>query len=554
MKKALSLILAVIMIISIVPLGTLAAGPVTPKYITDYKPGQTLAIKGTFGSFNENVYVFDFKNDTVMNINPVASNFKVYVYTDKSSLETDFKSNWASNYEKSYVDDPTIRNRTETWTKGTYYVTTFGPYSYDLTFTFTEQQPGKTFDDAVLFTVNFKSGSTATTNYSADGDGSASTIYKFVVKDKAYYNIKPASDSYNFYLANSKKETIYTFTSGYSSSSMGTDSILLSKGTYYFSPSRFKMGEKYSAVITCKDFLDIKTLKAEKATYSTTYGKAVTIKFKASPSKFDSSISLYFDGSKYVNATLNGKNSYKYTSYTLGTHTIKAVTSEGIKTSLTVNVAPTAPEMRNVKSEGTTNSTKITWNRTNSAANYYKLYQLSGKEYKLIYKGTATAYNVKKLSPGKTYTFKLVECYKNGKTILDSAGLVFKAITAPTDKPVITSIAQSGKTVYHPDDYVVKYDNVRKEWYTINRGNYSSATISVKVQKNKAFTDFYSPFYATGQSLSAANYKVTWTQKGKLTSATTATVKVQGVVINSKYNSVALGNTSSKTVKIKAVG
>lgn len=250
-------------------------------------------------------------------------------------------------------------------------------------------------------------------------------------------------------------------------------------------------------------------------------------------------------------------------SYNPGIYTITATTTEGLTAKAEIQLAPAKINLTGLKSVGTTNSSTVTWDAYSSASKVkYYVYLLKNGKYKKVGETSSAAYTFKKLSAGKTYSFKIstvleTKNKKGKKVVLEGEKSdVYKFVTAPSEKPVITGLS-CVSSKYHPktwqeglagywDGAGVWHKPISGYWIAAN----STAEVKVNVKSSKVFKSYQ---YEEGVPVYVKDgQKITFKYSGKIGSKTQK-VKLRGVVTLDKYNSIAYGNWSeAKSVTIKA--
>lgn len=184
-----------------------------------------------------------------------------------------------------------------------------------------------------------------------------------------------------------------------------------------------------------------------------------------------------------------------------GTATITATTTNGKKTATcTIKVIPAKMTFKSAKSYNY-NTVKLTWNPVSGASGYMIYRKNSAGKYKLIANvaGTATSYKNKKLTTGKTYSYK-IRAYTivgNKKyTSIKSAAISVK----PVPKKVkITSVTASGNSrsviTWNRDANVTGYQIYRKSSsqtkYALVKTISKNTTTSYKDKKLAAGQTYY---------------------------------------------------------------
>ena len=132
----------------------------------------------------------------------------------------------------------------------------------------------------------------------------------------------------------------------------------------------------------------------------------------------------------------------------LGKFTGTATTSEGVKFTVTINVVPGPTQID--KAVATTKSKSkasiaLEWKDT---GNFYRLYQKSGKKWKMFKTTTGNKLTIK-TKANKKFTIKIEACYKKGNKIVNSStGSAVNVFTAPAKMAKIKSVKQKGNTRY----------------------------------------------------------------------------------------------------------
>lgn len=386
--------------------------------------------------------------------------------------------------------------------------------------------------------------------------------YKLVVKDKAYYSFTDLSSggaSGSLYKGDSESGEMIASSSEIFFAAKGP--YLLEKGTYLLWVMGVTEGKEYEVDINCRDFIDIKSISGTDY-YEVYNGSKTPISLTFDPADNESSIvwtspnreALEINDYDYDTKDNLAKNKAYIYAKSLGKYTATITTSEGISKTITVMVKPSPTKLSG--SLATTSSKKkaklkLEWEHT---GNYYKIYEKSGKDYKVISETTSNSITLNK-APGKTYNYKIEACYKkDGQIVCSTMGDAVGAITAPYKAPTIKSAKQSGKTKY------VKPFTTREKhwngyyyyWETHKQGNYSTAAVKVKFTKAKGAKYYEVNKGGTaynGNAWTISKNKLTFSYKGKI-KGKTEKIKLRGIWV--KGNSIAYGPWSKvKKAKIK---
>lgn len=471
---------------------------------------------------------------------------------------------YPNEYNDSYLQDRTAHIMAgETFTDK-FDKTKFSGKTITITFTLHDSQDngGISTDPANPTVVTLPSNDT-TTNLSwiqtATGGLKNKVYYKLEVAEKTYYHFSYAS------LVNGtlyKGDSVSGEEAVSSTSLFGiNDEHLLDKGTYLLEMYSTKTGDQCSVDIKSRDFKDIKKITVQE-NYEVYRGSKTPITLTYEPSDHESSITWTNQNEdcleirNYDSETKDWLSDDKAIIYakSLGTYTGTITTSEGITKTITVLVKPNptkvsaATSMTSSKKKA---SVVLDWT---GDGNYYKIYEKSGNDYKVVKETTATKVTLSK-TPGKTYNYKIESCYKaGGQIVCSSMGDGVDVITAPFKKPTIKSAKQSGNTKYtKPYTETEKHWNGKYYYYeTHKRGNSSSATVKIKYTNVKGAKGYESNKGNTGFLNNigiVSKNKLLFGYSGKI-KAKTEKIKIRGVWV--KGNSVAYGPWSKvKKVKIK---
>ena len=436
-----------------------------------------------------------------------------------------------------------------------------------ITITFTlhdSQNNGGISTDSAKPTVVALPSNDTTTNLSwtqtATGGSKNKVYYKLEVAEKTYYHFSQASSVVGI-LYKGDSVTGEVVANSITLFNIN-DEHLLDKGTYLLEMYSSKTGEQCSVDIKSRDFKDIKKITVQEK-FEVYRGSKTPITLTFDPADNESSIKWTNQNEDCMEIRNYDTDSKDWLSNdkaiiyanSLGTYTGTITTSEGISKTITVMVKPNPTKVSAATS--TTSSKKkasvvLEWS---GDGNYYKVYEKSGNDYKVVKETTDSKVTLSK-TPGKTYNYKIESCYKSGGQIVcSSMGDGVDVITAPYKVPTIKSMKQSGSTKYvKPYTKTEKHWNGKYYYYETHKyGNSSNAYVKIKYTKAKG-----SKYTAAnkGATLFKANSwvlsgnKLYFGYSGKI-KAKTERIKLRGVWV--KGNSVAYGPWSKvKTVKIKA--
>lgn len=375
--------------------------------------------------------------------------------------------------------------------------------------------------------------------------------YTLNVTDKAYYDFRDSSSTIALY-----KGTTEEYANQFATTSeLNYGEHLLEVGKYLLVGYGTSEGKEYNVKIKCRDFIDIKSISGQDY-YETYQGYKLPISVSFDPAVNESSVkwtSANQDVANFTNydyeskTTLEDKTKAYIYAKGLGVQTGTITTSEGVSKTIKVMIKPRPVKVK----EATANTTgkkkatlTISWDESGG---YYKVYEKSGNDYKLVKETTATTLTFSKV-PGKTYNYMIEACYKAGNEIIcSSKGEGVDVITAPYLKPTVKSAKQVGKTQY-TKPYTKSYRHWNGHYYyweTMKCGNTSTATIKLKIKKAKGAKS-----YETGKGYKIMGNKVTYSYSGKI-KGKTEKLKIRGVWENAVTKAYG---PWSKTKKIKIKG
>ena len=248
----------------------------------------------------------------------------------------------------------------------------------------------------------------------------------------------------------------------------------------------------------------------------------------------------------YTIKNLSSGSSYKFAVKAYKTVNGEEITSESYSV---VSATTSLGTVTGVKSTPTSNTVKLTWNKTSNAQGYlvYR-YDNAKKSWVRVAKTTGNNYTLKSLSTGTEYKF-YVKAYKNvnGKEIISQSYITVSAITKLSTVTGLKSESSgssaklSWKKVSNAHGYIIyRYDSTKKSWTRVAKTKTTATSYTVKKLSSSKTYKFSVRAYKTvngKETLSSSYPTVTALKSPAKVKTISATVDKDKITI--KWSKVA---------------